>query len=138
MKATYDEDIDYLEVMAADGRKAVGVQRSDALTLFFTEDKRELAGFGLEGATERQSELDVVPNKMRLAGLLRMARGLMHLTQEELAAKIDIGGRTLQRIEAGDGNLTFDSLVRLAAVAPKTLDFSLVLKPTRIANANAG
>ena len=131
MKAIYDEDIDYLEVMAADGRKALGERRSDALTLFFAEKSHELVGFALEGATSRLAELDAVSNKMRLAGLVRLARGLMHLTQEELAAKINIGGRTLQRIESGEGNLTFDNMVSLAKIAPKAVDFSLVLKQTR-------
>ncbi len=42
---------------------------------------------------------------------LRVERGW---TQDRLASKLDVGARYLQRIEAGDINLTLDSLLRLA------------------------
>jgi hypothetical protein len=84
-------------------------QATPALLLFLSEADRTVVGFALEGATENLKDLDVVPPKLRLAGVLRLIRGVRHLNQEELAKVTKIGVRTLQR-------------------APK-IDFSVVLKP---------
>ena len=129
MRTLYDEDIDYLEVVE-EGVPNYAVQATPALLLFLSESDRTVVGFALENATERLKDLDVVPPKVRLAGVLRLMRGVRHLNQEELAKITKIGVRTLQRAEAGDANLTFDNLVNLAQAAP-TIDLSVVLKPLR-------
>ena len=129
MRTLYDEDIDYLEVVE-EGVPNYAVQATPALLLFLSESDRTVVGFALENATERLKDLDVVPPKVRLAGVLRLMRGVRHLNQEELAKITKIGVRTLQRAEAGDANLTFDNLVNLAQAAPK-IDLSVVLKPLR-------
>jgi uncharacterized protein YuzE len=130
MKAFYDADIDYLEVME-EGRETYGVQISDALLIFLTEGSREIAGFGLEAARDHLSELESVPNRMRLAGLIRLARGMKDLTQRALSNETHIGERTLQRAEAGDANLTFENLMSLVTTTPD-LDFSVLLKPLKM------
>lgn len=129
MRTLYDEDIDYLEVVE-EGIPNYAVQATPALLLFLSESDRMVVGFALENATERLKDLDVVPPKVRLAGILRLMRGVRHLNQEELAKITKIGVRTLQRAEAGDANLTFDNLINLAQAAPK-IDLSVVLKPMR-------
>jgi DNA-binding XRE family transcriptional regulator len=129
MRTLYDEDIDYLEVVE-EGIPNYAVQATPALLLFLSESDRTVVGFALENATERLKDLDVVPPKVRLAGILRLMRGVRHLNQEELAKITKIGVRTLQRAEAGDANLTFDNLINLAQAAPK-IDLSVVLKPMR-------
>ena len=101
MRALYDEDIDYLEVVE-EGIPNYAVQATPALLLFLSESDRTVVGFALENATERLKDLDVVPPKVRLAGVLRLMRGVRHLNQEELAKITKIGVRTLQRAEAGD------------------------------------
>ena len=129
MKTLYDEDIDYLEVVE-EGVPNYAVQATPALLLFLSEADRTVVGFALEGASAHLVDLDVVPPKIRLAGVLRLMRGVRHLNQEELAKITKIGVRTLQRAEAGDANLTFDNLINLAQTSPK-IDFSVVLKPMR-------
>lgn len=129
MRTLYDEDIDYLEVVE-EGIPNYAVQATPALLLFLSESDRTVVGFALENATERLKDLDVVPPKVRLAGVLRLMRGVRHLNQEELAKITKIGVRTLQRAEAGDANLTFDNLINLAQAVPK-IDLSVVLKPMR-------
>lgn len=129
MRTLYDEDIDYLEVVE-EGIPNYAVQATPALLLFLSESDRTVVGFALENATEHLKDLDVVSPKVRLAGVLRLMRGVRHLNQEELAKITNIGVRTLQRAEAGDANLTFDNLINLAQAAPK-IDLSVVLKPMR-------
>jgi hypothetical protein len=129
MRTLYDEDIDYLEVVE-EGIPNYAVQATPALLLFLSESDRTVVGFALESATEHLEDLDVVPHKVRLAGVMRLMRGVRHLNQEELAKITKIGVRTLQRAEAGNANLTFDNLISLAQAAPK-IDISVVLKPLR-------
>jgi DNA-binding transcriptional regulator YiaG len=129
MRTLYDEDLDYLEVVE-EGVKNYAVEATEALSLFLNEKNKAVVGFALEGATENLKDLENVPPKARLAGLLRLMRSVRHLNQEEFAKLTNIGIRTLQRAEAGDANLTFDNLVSLAQAAPK-IDFSVVLKPMK-------
>lgn len=136
MTTLYDRDIDFLEVMET-GHRTIGENISDTLTLFFTERTHQLAGFALEAASDHLNELDVVPPSMRLAGIIKMVREQLHSTQEEFAAKVDVGLRTLQRIESGEGNLTFLNLCSLVEAAPEDVDISVVLKKTREAVAQS-
>ena len=128
MNTMYDSDIDFLEVIEP-GNKTVAVDMSDALTLFFRDDNsRSIVGFCLEAASTHLSELTMVPPNMRLAGVIRVTRGVLRLSQAELAEKVDIGMRTLQRFEAGEGNPTFEALLNILNVAPDSLDFSVLLR----------
>lgn len=126
MRAMYDADIDFLEVME-EGHKSVGHHVSDALTIFVSERTLKPVGFVLEGATENFRELEDVPRNMRLAGLVRLVRGLLNCTQEELAEMMGIGFRSVQRMEAGEGNPTLNSIQSLVDVAPGEIDFSILL-----------
>lgn len=129
MITMYDSDIDMLEV-GEEGYKTVGKNVSDALTLFYTEDG-DLVGFLLDNASENFRELDLVPRRMQLAGLVRLARGLLGCSQKELAEILDIGHRSVQRLEAGEGNPTLDSLQALVEAAPAKIDFSVLLVKQR-------
>lgn len=127
MNTQYDSDIDFLEVMES-GHRTVGENVTASLTLFYTEDSHRLVGFCLEAASAHLDDLARVPYQMRLAGLVRLMRGVMGVSQGELAMRVDVGERTLQRIESGDGNPTFEALINLTDAAPKTLDFSVLLR----------
>lgn len=126
MKTMYDADIDYLEVIE-EGFVTVGKHVSDSLTLFYADSGRMLVGFALEGATQNLSELSAVPVKLRLSAVFRIVRGVLSLSQKEFAALIDVGERTLQRIEAGESNPTFQNVLTIADVAPEELDVSVLL-----------
>lgn len=52
--------------------------------------------------------------RANLAANLRRLRLQAGLTQEQLASAADVGGRHIQRIEAGEANVTLGSLARLA------------------------
>jgi transcriptional regulator with XRE-family HTH domain len=56
-------------------------------------------------------------------------RGAAGLTQEQLAERVAIDAKDLQKIEAGEVNITFRTLVRLAAGLGCTLA-ELVAPPT--------
>jgi transcriptional regulator with XRE-family HTH domain len=52
--------------------------------------------------------------KKAVASNLRRRRADMHLTQEDLAGRTDLDVRHLQKIEAGEVNLTLKTLAALA------------------------
>lgn len=133
MKTMYDRDIDLLEVMD-EGHKTIGKEVSDALTLFFTERDNELVGFSLEAASENLNALELVPYDLRLAAIVRLVRGVLGITQQELADKLDVNIRTIQRFESGaESNATFDNLIGIVDAAPDDMDISVLLRKRKTA-----
>jgi hypothetical protein len=69
-----------------------------------------LVGFILEIASEHLDCLEYVTRDMRISGIFKMLRVLKNKNQEEFAAENDLGLRTLQRLESGEGNPTIGNL----------------------------
>lgn len=137
MKALYDADIDLLEVMQ-EGQRSIGKQATDALTIFYAERSKEIVGFSLEAAASHLGDLALVPVELRLSAIFRLVRGMLDLTQEQFAAKLDVSVKTISRIETGtENNPTLDNLIGVTDMAPEGVDVSVLLRKQRQANARA-
>jgi y4mF family transcriptional regulator len=64
--------------------------------------------------------------KIKEIGLqLRERRQLLDMTQPELAALTDVSTRTIQQVENGKGNPSFETLIRLADSLGLQIELSL-------------
>ena len=63
-----------------------------------------------------------------LAGAIRRCRADLGLSQEELAARVGIATRHLQKIEAGEVNVTLRTLAKLATAVGVTASQLLELQ----------
>lgn len=129
MKTLYDPDVKYLEVFDS-RRDFTGTPIDNDLTIFYDDKDQAIVGFSLEGAPKNIKKLSDLPARFKLAGLTFLIRKLENLTQEELGEKASLGRRTVQRLESGEANISYDNLLRIVETFPK-YDYSVLLKPQK-------
>ncbi|OFZ77744.1 MAG: hypothetical protein A2583_00105 [Bdellovibrionales bacterium RIFOXYD1_FULL_53_11] len=121
----YDDKTDYLEVIEKKVRN-YSVPQKNGIFKILSAKGRRLIGWGMESASERLDELNEMFNPFeRLSIMIKMSRLKHQYTQQQVADKLGIGLLPYQRLESGENNPTFKTLLKVKEVL-EDIDLTLV------------
>lgn len=120
----YDDKTDYLEVIEKKG-KNYSVPQANGLFKILSNKGGKVIGWGVESASERLDELTMFNSFVKLSIMIKISRLKRHLTQQQIADKLEIGLLPYQRLESGENNPTLKTLLKVKEVLPD-VDLSLV------------
>ena len=120
----YNDKTDYLEVLEKKVRN-YSVPLKNGLFRILAEKGRKPIGYGVENVSKRFKDLDIFDPFVKLSIMIKISRLKHHYTQQQIAAKLDMGLLPYQRLESGKNNPTLKTLVKVKEVLPD-LDLSKV------------
>ena len=120
----YNEKTDYLEVIEKKVRN-YSKPLKNGIFKIFSEKGRKPIGFGIESVSKRYKDLDIFDPFVKLSIMIKISRLKHHYTQQQIAAKLNMGLLPYQRLESGKNNPTLKTLLKVKEVLPD-LDLSKV------------
>ena len=111
----FDEKTDYLEVLEKKSRN-YSVPLKNGIFKILSEKSNKVIGYGVEDASKRLDELKIFDPLVKLSIMIKMSRLKHHFTQQQLAKKLNIGLLPYQRLESGQNNPTFKTLLKVKEV----------------------
>ena len=120
----YNDKTDYLEVLEKKV-KNYSVTLKNGLFKIFTEKGNKPIGYAIENISKRPKDLDIFDPFVKLSIMIKISRLKNHYTQQQIAAKLDMGLLPYQRLESGKNNPTLKTLIKVKEVLTD-LDLSKV------------
>ena len=125
MNIYYDADLDYLEFFYKSvSNHEESYNKSENISVYKSDRTDEVVGYSFDHASKSVIEFSDFDPIEKLAVLLKIARLSNHLSQDEVAKKINVSLRHYQRLEAGQ-DTTLTQLNEIIKVFPE-IDFTSI------------
>jgi DNA-binding XRE family transcriptional regulator len=114
----FDKKTDYAEIFFEKKANYLSTTDDDEVCQFMAEDNHQCVGYSVENITSKLKDLNFLNPFQKLSILIKTSRLKKGFTQEEMAEKMDISLLPYQRLESGENNPTFRTLLKLKEVLP--------------------
>ncbi len=116
----YDKDLDYIEIFfKKESNYLVPMDDNEQIGEFFSEQNDSLIGYSIENLKDNFERLSFLSPYQKLSVAIKKYRIENGKTQQEVANEMGIQLLPYQRLESGDNNPTFKTLLKVKEVFPE-------------------
>lgn len=116
----YDKDLDYIEIFfQKENNYLVPMDDNEEIGEFFSEQNDSLIGYSVENLKDNFERLSFLSPYQKLSIAIKKYRIENGKTQQEVADEMGIQLLPYQRLESGDNNPTFKTLLKVKEIFPE-------------------